>query len=43
VEFLLEEGSDGVCDTLELFVALLLGGLEASCYMSADERHGDGV
>jgi hypothetical protein len=40
-ESLLKEGSDRVSDTLKLLVALLFSGLEASGYMSTDERHGD--
>jgi hypothetical protein len=43
MELLLEEGSDGVCNTLQLFVALLFRGFEASCYVSANKRHGNGI
>ena len=40
---LLEEGGYGVCDALELLVALRLGCLETTCDMSPDEGHGHGV
>lgn len=36
---LLEEGCYGVCDTLQLLVALGLGSLETTCNMSPDEGH----
>lgn len=39
----LEKGSDGVCDTLKFFVALELGGLQATIDVSSDKGHRDGV
>ena len=42
-ETLLEEGGDGVCDTLELLVALCLCGLETTCNMPPNEGHRYGV
>lgn len=40
---LFEEGSNCVCDALEILVAFLFGGLETAGDMPLDEGHGDCV
>jgi hypothetical protein len=40
---LLEENGDSVCDSLQILVTLLLGGLETTGDMPLDEGHGYGI